>query len=63
MLALVAYVRRWRPSLEEPQVEVCRVAGVCRAGRPRAFRTVGEVPAGWLGSSALATLDVGEVER
>ncbi|MCC6618766.1 MAG: hypothetical protein IT341_06970 [Chloroflexi bacterium] len=63
MLALVAYVQRWRPSLEAPQVEVCRVAGVCRAGRPRAFRTVGEVPGGWLGSSALATLAVGEVER
>lgn len=63
MHALVAYVRRWRPSLEKPRVDVCRVAGVCRAGRPRAFRSVGEVPAGWLGSSALATLDLGEVER
>jgi len=49
--ALVAYVRRWQPSLEQPRIEVCRVAGVCRAGRPRAFRTVGEVPATWFGGA------------
>lgn len=51
MQALVAYVRRWRPSLDEPRVAVCRVPGVCGAGRPRAFRTVGEVPASWFGGA------------